>query len=123
MWFKFLIAFYIFVNTKSFTPQASYYNDSFNGRYTASGAIFSNDQMTAASPTLPFNSLVKVTNLENNKSVIVVINDRGPYKVDSTGKYQPHPIRHLDLSKRAFSEIADPQVGVIKVKYVILNKD
>ena len=115
--------FYIFTNTKSITPQASYYSDSFNGGWTASGEIFDNSKMTAASPYLPFRTLVKVTNLDTKKSVVVIINDRGPYKIDTTGKYQPHPIRHFDLSKKAFAEIADLNVGVIKIKYEILNNN
>ncbi|NIK73305.1 rare lipoprotein A [Thermonema lapsum] len=58
---------------------ASYYADKFNGRKTASGEIFDNAAMTAAHRTLPFGTYVKVTNLANGKSVIVRINDRGPY--------------------------------------------
>lgn len=62
---------------------ASFYglNDGFHGKETANGEIFDMNAMTAAHKTLPLGSLVRVTNLENDKSVIVRINDRGPYVV------------------------------------------
>lgn len=59
--------------------EASWYGGKFQGRTTANGEIFDTNLFTAAHKTLPFNSLVKVTNQENNLSVIVRINDRGPY--------------------------------------------
>ena len=58
---------------------ASYYGPGFNGKKTASGELFNQNAMTAAHRTLPMHSKVKVTNLKNNKSVIVRINDRGPW--------------------------------------------
>ena len=58
--------------------KASYYADKFDGRRTASGAIFKQNKMTAAHRTLPFGTVVKVKNLENGRSVKVEINDRGP---------------------------------------------
>src|SRR5690606_18578552 len=58
---------------------ACYYHNKFNGRKTASGIIFSNSKLTAAHKSLTFGTKVKVTNIENNKSVIVEINDRGPF--------------------------------------------
>ena len=63
----------------SATGRASFYARKFEGRKTASGEIFSNKNLTAAHKTLPFGTVVKVTNTKNNKSVIVRINDRGPY--------------------------------------------
>lgn len=63
----------------SSTGRASYYASKFNGRMTANGEIFSNKKLTAAHLTLPFGTMVKVTNLKNKKSIIVRINDRGPY--------------------------------------------
>ena len=59
--------------------EASWYGGKFQGRTTANGEIFDTNLFTAAHKTLPFNSIVKVTNLENNLSVIVRINDRGPF--------------------------------------------
>lgn len=76
---------------------ACYYADKFNGKRTASGEKFSNNKLTAAHKKLPFGTKVKVTNLVNNKSVVVVINDRGPF---SAGK-------DIDLSKKAFMQITD----------------
>ena len=93
------------------TTIASYYHDKFNGRKTASGEIFNNADFTAAHRTLPFGTKVKVTNLRNEKSVIVEINDRGPF----------HSSRSLDLSKAAFDEIGNLDKGTMPVEYEILN--
>lgn len=76
---------------------ASYYANKFNGRKTASGEKFSNSKLTAAHKKLAFGTKVKVTNKANGKSVVVVVNDRGPF---SAG-------RDIDLSKKAFMQITD----------------
>ncbi|GGB84344.1 hypothetical protein GCM10007424_25470 [Flavobacterium suaedae] len=76
---------------------ASYYANKFNGRKTASGERFSNRKYTAAHKKLPFGTKVRVTNKVNGKSVIVTINDRGPFVRG----------RHIDLSKKAFMDITD----------------
>lgn len=87
--------------------KASYYHDKFTGRRTASGEIFNNSDYTAAHKTLPFGTKVKVTNLQNMKSVVLTITDRGPF---SKG-------RAIDLTKRAFMEIAHHKgSGVLNVK-------
>lgn len=92
--------------------EVSYYADKFNGRKTANGTTFSNSKLTAAHRTLPFKTKLKVTNIVNNKSVIVEVNDRGPQKTS----------RELDLSKRAFMEITDNKNhGTLKVKIEILK--
>lgn len=75
---------------------ASYYADKFNGRKTANGEIFDNNLYTAAHKTLKFGTKVKVTNTVNGESVVVTINDRGPFVKG----------REIDLSKTAFMEIA-----------------
>jgi rare lipoprotein A len=75
---------------------ASYYADKFNGKRTTSGKKFDNNKYTAAHKKLPFGTKVKITNEANGKSVIVEITDRGPF-VRS---------REIDLSKRAFKDIA-----------------
>lgn len=91
---------------------ASYYHDKFNGRKTASGERFNNNDYTAAHKELPFGTKVRVTNLANGKSVIVTINDRGPF---SKG-------REIDLSKKAFMEISDKKThGELTVKIEILK--
>ncbi len=90
---------------------ASYYHNKFNGRKTASGERFSNSKLTAAHRKLPFGTRVRVTNVANGKSVVVVINDRGPFKKS----------REIDLSKRAFMDITDNKNhGLLKVKLTIL---
>ena len=58
---------------------ASWYGDDFHGRYTANGEIFDMTSISAAHPTLPLPSYVRVTNLANNRSIVVRVNDRGPY--------------------------------------------
>ena len=95
------------------TSFASFYHDKFNGRKTASGEIFSNSKMTAANRTLPFGTNVKVTNMRTGKSVIVKINDRGPF----------HSSRALDLSKAAFKEIGNTSRGTMPVEYEIIDND
>jgi rare lipoprotein A len=94
------------------TGVASYYALKFHGRKTANGDIFHNDSLTAAHKTLPFGTLVRVTNLRNNKSVIVRINDRGMH-----GKK-----RIIDLSQAAAKEINMLGSGLVKVKLEVLEK-
>ena len=93
------------------TSMASYYHDKFNGRKTASGEIFHNTKLTAANRTLPFGTKLKVTNLRTGKSVIVKVNDRGPF----------HSSRALDLSKAAFDEIGNIARGTMPVEYEIID--
>ena len=75
---------------------ASYYADKFTGKRTSSGSRFDNNKYTAAHKKFPFGTKVRVTNEKNGKSVIVEVTDRGPF-VKS---------REIDLSKRAFMDIA-----------------
>jgi hypothetical protein len=90
---------------------ASYSNQ---GYVTASGESFDPTGLTAAHQTLPFNSLVRVTNLANSESVVVRINDRGPFSYSD---------RCLDMSASAFASIADPGQGVVDVRYEVLAQD
>jgi rare lipoprotein A len=76
---------------------ATYYHDKFNGKKTASGETFSNGKYTAAHRKLPFGTKLKVTNTVNGKSVIVTVNDRGPFSGGCD----------LDLTRKAFMEITD----------------
>ncbi len=92
---------------------ASFYSDKFEEKTTASGQLFEQYKMTAAHLTLPFNTRIKVTNLENNRSVIVTINDRGPHIKD----------RILDLSKAAAIELDFFNKGLAKVKLEIIEKE
>src|SRR5947209_4383793 len=73
---------------------ASYYADEYNGRKTSNGEVYDMNDLTAAHRTLPFNTKVKVTNTDNGLSVIVRINDRGPFKKE----------RVIDLSLAAAKE-------------------
>jgi len=85
---------------------ASYYAKKFHGRKTANGDMFHVDSLTAAHKTLPFGTMVRVTNLKNQKSVIVRINDRG-----MAGKK-----RVIDLSPAAAEEIEMIKSGLQKVR-------
>ncbi|MDP3493104.1 MAG: septal ring lytic transglycosylase RlpA family protein [Hyphomonadaceae bacterium] len=85
---------------------ASWYGPTFHGKDSASGEVFDEMAMTAAHPTLPIPSLVRVTNLENNKTVIVRLNDRGPFVDD----------RIIDLSKAAGSALDLHGKGTAKVR-------
>ena len=76
---------------------ASYYADKFHGRKTASGKKFDNNGYTAAHKKLPFGTKLKITNEANGKSIIVEVTDRGPFSKS----------REIDLSRRAFMDIAD----------------
>ncbi|PEQ14026.1 hypothetical protein B2G71_05515 [Novosphingobium sp. PC22D] len=90
---------------------ASYYGRKFAGRRTASGDVFDPTQLTAAHRTLPFGSRVRVTNRRNGKTVIVKINDRGPFHAD----------RVIDLSRAAAGEIGLVGPGSGKVELALLS--
>jgi rare lipoprotein A len=90
---------------------ASYYADKFNGRRTASGETFHNGGYTAAHRSLPFGSKVRVTNPANGKSVVVRINDRGPF----------HGGRLIDLTKSAASALGIVQRGHGRVELALVR--
>jgi rare lipoprotein A len=87
----------------------SWYGADFHGRKTANGEIFDMNALTAAHPTLPIPSFAYVTNLSNNRTILVRINDRGPYAND----------RVIDLSRRSAKELGFESNGVtqVRVKY------
>ena len=91
--------------------EASYYADKFHGRTTANGEIFDMHKLTAAHRSLPFNTILEVTNQLNGQSVIVRVNDRGPYKKG----------RILDLSYAAAKSIDMISTGVALVQIKILK--
>ncbi len=91
----------------SFETLASWYGLEHNGRRTASGSVFDDREMTAASPWLPFGKRVRVTNIANGRSVTVRITDRGPH---------PRLGRGLDLSTAAAREIGLLRPGVAPVR-------
>ncbi len=96
---------------QSQTGKASFYADKFEGHSTASGEKYKHNKLTAAHKTLPFGTVVRVTNLANGNSVDVVINDRGPY-VEG---------RVIDLSKAAAEKLAFINLGVTDVKVEVID--
>ena len=90
--------------------RASFYGPGFAGRKTASGAIFRPEELTAAHRSLPLGTRVRVTNLSNGQSVLVTINDRGPYIRG----------RHIDLSVAAARLLGMLNRGVAQVAIDIL---
>lgn len=95
------------------TGIASWYGPNFHGKRTANGEIFDQWAVTAAHKTLPMPSLVRVTNLENGRSLVVRINDRGPYK----------PGRIIDLSRRSAQLLGIEEKGTARVRVQILAKE
>jgi len=95
------------------SAHASYYADKFHGRRTASGRLYNKTKLTAAHKSLPFGTVVRVTNEASGKSVVVEITDRGPFVRG----------REIDLSRKAFYTIASSSgMGYIKVTLEILQK-
>ncbi|MFH0735739.1 MAG: septal ring lytic transglycosylase RlpA family protein [bacterium] len=90
---------------------ASYYAEKFNGRTTSSGEIYDMYGLTAAHPTMPFGTILRITNLKNFRTVIVRINDRMP----------EHPERIIDISYGAASELDMLRDGVITVQIDVLE--
>ncbi|ESR24923.1 septal ring lytic transglycosylase RlpA family protein [Lutibaculum baratangense] len=97
--------------TKTFSGAASWYGQKFNGRRTASGERFNMNDLTAAHRSLPFGTRVRVTNVANGKSVVVRINDRGPF----------HGNRVIDLSRKAAENVSLLGRGVGRVKLEVLG--
>jgi rare lipoprotein A len=108
------------INGQTFTPRevtsynrmgvASWYGELFHGRRTANGEIFDMEALTAAHPTLPIPSYVRVTNPRNGRSLILRVNDRGPYAHN----------REIDLSWASASllGIANAGTGMVQVEYL-----
>lgn len=92
---------------------ASWYGPGFHGRRTANGETYNQDELTAAHRSLPFNTLVRVENVRNGKSVVVRINDRGPFVGN----------RIIDLSHKAARNIEMVGTGTAEVRLTIINPD
>jgi rare lipoprotein A len=92
---------------------ASWYGEPFHGRKTASGERFDMNSATAAHRTLPFGSIVEVTNLDNAKTVKVRINDRGPF----------HGSRLIDVSREAADQLGFRHKGMAKVRVRVVDED
>ena len=93
------------------TGMASWYGAPFHGRRSSDGSRYNKNEFTAAHLTYPFGTLVKVTNLRNNKSCVVKITDRGPYAHG----------RIIDLSQKAAEELGMLSSGVVKVKLEVVG--
>lgn len=97
---------------KTYYGQASYYADKFNGRKTANGDIYDSNKMTAACNVLPLGTWIRVTNLRNNRSVIVRTNDR----------LHPRMKRVVDLSRTAAEKLGYVNRGLVQVKVEVLGR-
>jgi len=95
------------------TGIASFYKDSYNGKLTSNGEIYDGNLLTAAHRTLPMPTLVRVTNLDNGRSIVVRVNDRGPYNAG----------RIIDLSHRAAEMLEMTQSGTAKVRVQVLTEE
>jgi peptidoglycan lytic transglycosylase len=91
---------------------ASWYGELFHGRYTANGEIYDMDRLSAAHPTLPLPVYVQVTNLQNGRSLVVRVNDRGPFKND----------RIIDLSRRSAEALGFRHRGTAQVRVRYLRR-
>ena len=91
--------------------KASYYAMKYQNRKTASGELLDQGSNTAAHRKLPFGTKVQVTNIKNKKSVVVKVNDRGPFVKG----------RIIDLTRSAFSSIGDLNSGIINVKIEVIR--
>jgi rare lipoprotein A len=113
----FLLSFLLFQSTQAQVlgteqnGKASFYAKKFNGRSTSCGEKFSSEELTAAHRSLPYNTMIEVTNLSNNKSVVVRVNDRGPYSRS----------RLLDLSHAAADQLGMIKKGIAQVRMRVVG--
>jgi rare lipoprotein A len=92
---------------------ATYYSRHFHGHKTASGERYDKDEFTCAHKTFPFDTLLKISNPQNDSTVVVRVNDRGPFSRK----------RHLDLSYAAAKQLGMLRSGVIPVEVVVIPTD
>ena len=90
---------------------ASWYGRRFHGRKTASGQIYNMNALTAAHPTLPIGTQVRVTNLANHRSVVLTVNDRGPFAKG----------RIIDVSRRAADRLGFRRAGTARVRVEVIQ--
>jgi len=93
------------------TGTASYYSDQFHQRITYSGEVYNMNNISAAHPTYPMNTIIRITNLDNNKSTILRINDKMPF----------HPERIIDVSLGTAKKLDFVKEGLINVKIEVLQ--
>ena len=111
--FLFALSSFSFAGVYKSNVQASYYAEKYHGRKTANGEIFNMYAMTCAHKTLPFGTILRVTNLKNNKTVDVRVNDRGPFVKG----------REIDVSKAAAQKLGMIKTGTASVRIEILDKN
>jgi rare lipoprotein A len=99
--------------SSSINGVASWYGKGFHGRKTASGVRFNQNAMMAAHKTLPFGTILRVTNLSNNRACYVEVTDRGPYIKG----------REIDLSRAAATELGFKEKGIAHVNIEVVNND
>lgn len=114
----FLLAIFVLFSTNLFSltlyknnVTASFYAEAFHGKKTSNGEIFNMYSLTCAHKALPFNTILRVTNLSNGKSVDVRVNDRGPFVLG----------REIDLSKAAASKLGMVKKGTTKVRLEVVK--
>ena len=100
-----------YAKSHTLVGQSSWYGNKFHGKLTASGETYDMNAYTAAHKTLPFGTIVRVTNTSTNKSVDVKINDRGPFVKG----------RVIDLSYKSFAQIGNVKKGTVPVKIEIVD--
>jgi rare lipoprotein A len=101
----------LFGQNQPTTGYCSFYADKFQGRHTSSGDLYDKNAYTAAHRSLPFNTIIEITNIRNQKKVLVRVNDRGPQTKN----------RVLDISKAAALQLDMISYGVEKVSYRVLD--
>lgn len=111
---KFLFGIFLLISIIGCGKTASWYGDKFKGKPTASGYLFNPKEYTCASNKYKFGTVLKVTNVDNGKFVVVVVTDRGGFSKMG---------REIDLSRAAFAKIANLNSGLIKVKIKVLDDD
>jgi rare lipoprotein A len=109
------------------TGLASYYSVRTNGgTHTASGQRLNDKSMTAAHPTLRMGTAVKVRNLSNNRTVVVTINNRGPFAMTKQGRVirplRPHPKRIIDVTQGAARALGFEKQGITRVRIEVIKK-
>ena len=113
------VLFFVFFSVSVFSEvlktnaHASYYAEKYHGRRTASGEIFNMNDMTCAHKTLPFGTILRVTNLKNGKTVDVRVNDRGPFVKG----------REIDVSKAAAVKLDMIKTGTANVRIEVVGKN
>ncbi|HOZ55986.1 MAG: RlpA-like protein precursor [Parcubacteria group bacterium ADurb.Bin316] len=105
------------IEYEAYEGMASWYGPGFHGRPMANGDIFNQNEIVVAHRTFPLGLKVKITNLENGKSIVAPVLDRGPYVKNSKGQYT----REIDLSSAVADALDTKHKGVVKVKIEPIN--